>query len=356
MDGLNLDRNLFKKGFSPNSSELGIGGYTQYVERAANYLEYAADKNGKAEFIRQATEHPDSTASFLLDWNHNNRIYQVLQLRGEGKTINWVDSMKVEIMRHYGLKNEDLKKEKGQLEELLKRDVAKDQKYLAKSREAVVKLAFEPSAKEYDDETPARYLSLITLDTQSPEWERFVDELNANKDALSKFLAHWPNLPLRNALAKTPGGADSIRKLGELHEKLRVQYGIPRGTKHVPTVAKLLEKNAGLAKERRELSLEIDKKYPNFRKEIERGFEKIKKAMAENQLGNLRKAQAELSELSGKDLLPLQTRASELFKDSPNHPEWKKVTSLRVAIEALCSINITDHDNEFLNWAKSNVK
>ena len=81
MDGLGLDRNLFEKGFSANPANMGVGEYTEYIQRAANYLEYAADSNGKAEFIRQATRHPESTAEFLLDWNHQNRIYKILQLR-----------------------------------------------------------------------------------------------------------------------------------------------------------------------------------------------------------------------------------------------------------------------------------
>ena len=101
--------------------------------------------------------------------------------------------------------------------------------------------------------------------------------------------------------------------------------------------------------------MEIEEKYPTYRKKVEKGFEKIKKAMTENKIEKLRDAQNELTELSSKDLLALQAKADELFKGDRNNPEWKRVTSLRVAIEALCSINVTSYDIEFLNWAKSQI-
>lgn len=147
----------------------------------------------------------------------------------------------------------------------------------------------------------------------------------------------------------------AIQKLNSLHSTLLARYGIPKSEKNPAEVLKLIQKNSEKAKERQALSLEVEEKYPAYRKKLEKGFEKIKKAMTENKLDKLREAQNELSELSSKDLLALQLKTRELFNDDKTNPEWQKVTSLRVAIEALCSINVTDYDNEFLNWAKSQI-
>ncbi len=193
LDVLNLDRKLFKHRFESHPKSMGEEEYSTYVQRSANYLEYAASKNGAGmkDFFEQLEENPETVAGFVTNWNVNNQIYQALSVRGKADSVGlWVHRVKNEIMRKYGIatgtdtvqnyeKNLNfIRAEMGRS----KADKAYDMAWTAKE-------AFSGNAA--NDIKAARHLNAATAKGNEKSWDTFVSSLKADPKKFAQFIYSW---------------------------------------------------------------------------------------------------------------------------------------------------------------------
>ena len=91
----------------------------------------------------------------------------------------------------------------------------------------------------------------------------------------------------------------------------------------------------------------IESLYSDHRKYVGTLFNRIKEGVLEQDYKKVEKAKRLLTEFSDKTLAPLQTEAAKLPGDFKNgvemmNPTFRKVASLRVAIEAMNTMSVSD--------------
>lgn len=105
-NSLKMERKIFIHQFASTPSGMNAEELANYLDKSANYLEYAmTDPAGRKTFLSEFDKDSSKRkfTSFVGNWNEYNSIYQALKVRGKTDVLQEVAKVRLELLKRYGI-------------------------------------------------------------------------------------------------------------------------------------------------------------------------------------------------------------------------------------------------------------